>query len=199
MAHTLTIVEPIWSMLQNAELQIISSNWPVSGHFGSLSGQNCIWLESISLIIQNSNLRARLIISQEQSWPSGLLLYLINGTKFTNWLFCPDFSTGHIQKLFWVLKMYPKLFPMVHTLNIVNPYFKTLLKSHTLEWSVILFCCSCYQDFIQTAHSWYGMVIHVLDPVISALFTNRCLLVNMMYQYLIVNLYLVCTHLLCDF
>ena len=58
----------------------------------------------------------RLIISQEQSQLSGLLLYLINHKWVHCWfmriylgqipqfageiLFCPDISAGHFQKLF---------------------------------------------------------------------------------------------------
>ena len=66
----------------------------------------------------NSNLKARLIISQEQSWPSGLLLYLISHECVQCWfsaqnsqlagqiLFGPDVSAGHFQKLFRALYIY---------------------------------------------------------------------------------------------
>ena len=60
-----------------------------------------------------NNLTMRLIISQEQSWPSGLILYLISHkwwlqcwfSGLNSWLavqilFCPDFSPEHFQKLF---------------------------------------------------------------------------------------------------
>ena len=64
-----------------------------------------------------NNLTMRLIISQEQSWPSGLSLYLISHKWVQCWFsgqnswlavqifFCPDFSPEHFknyfQKSFW--------------------------------------------------------------------------------------------------
>ena len=53
-------------------LKTLSSNWPFSGHLVSLSGQNC------NNNNKYSNLTVRLTISQEQSWLSGLLVYLIS-------------------------------------------------------------------------------------------------------------------------
>ena len=76
---------------------------------------------------KNSNLTARLIISQEQSWPSGLLLYLIshkwvqcrlftqNPQLAGQILFCPDVSARHFQKLFRALHF---IYDILHRMTI---------------------------------------------------------------------------------
>ena len=77
----------------------------------------CICLDKLLLVMiiqknKNSNLKARLIIIQEQSWPSRLFLYPIshkcwfsgqNSQLTGQILFCPDVSTGGFQKLFRAL------------------------------------------------------------------------------------------------
>ena len=71
----------------------------------------------IIIIIQNSNLTVRLIISREQLWPRGLvtsvshkpvaklvvLFYGQNSQFGARILFCPDVSAGHFQNLFRAL------------------------------------------------------------------------------------------------
>ena len=71
-----------------------------------MSGQNYMYIRS------NLTCTAKVIISQEQQWPSELLLYLIshkwaqccfsgqNSQLAGQILFCPDVSAGHFQKLF---------------------------------------------------------------------------------------------------
>ena len=79
-----------------------------------------------------SNLIVKLIISQEQSWPSRLLLYLVshkwvqcrfmrlafselNSQLDGQILFCPNISAGHFQKLFQALYTCTCIFDFMST------------------------------------------------------------------------------------
>ena len=98
-----------WNNVQQLAILPLCTSWQI------------VWLVIRIIQNKNSNLTATLIISQEQSWPSGLLLYLISNKWLQCWfsrqnsqfpgqiLFYPDVSAGHFQNLFWALtKRYEK-------------------------------------------------------------------------------------------
>ena len=130
----------------------MSSNWPFSGHFDSLSGQNCFWLDKLSDEIMRTVTSQH--GSQEQSWPSGLSFFTSFWVNEISTCFRITFKFVHAHMYMYICTR-PFLLSQCMTQILSDYWHLHVHESYEKQLHVHVTCfrhhfnfCNYYCDFI---------------------------------------------------